>query len=65
MHQKNPASHEMAVWRVIRLKKGKSGLGEDAEGDFEVMCGWKDDGDSEDGRCKRILETMQRDLLSP
>ena len=59
VHQKNPASHEMAAWRVMGLKKGRSGLGEGAEDDFEVVGGWKNDG--EDGGGKRILETMQKE----
>lgn len=57
VHKKNPASHEMAAWRCMQLKKGKSGLGEGGEDDFEVVGGWKNDG--EDGGGKRILETMQ------
>ena len=57
VHKKNPASHEMCAWRCMALKKGKSGLGEGGDEDFEVNGGSKNDG--EDGGGKRILETMK------
>lgn len=41
----------------MALKKGRSGLGEGGDEDFEVNGGSKNDG--EDGGGKRILETMK------
>ena len=35
-HRSDPASHELAGWRVFTVKKGRSGAGDD---DFEVTTG--------------------------
>ena len=55
VHAKKPATHEMAAWRCMCLKKGKTGLG--GEDDFEVTGGKKNDG--EDGGGKVILNAME------
>ena len=41
------------------MKKGKSGLGERGEDDFEVVGGSKNDG--EDGGGKRIVQIMEKE----
>ena len=44
VHAKNPASHEIAAWRCMSLKQGRTGLA--GEGDFELQTGSKDDGEN-------------------
>jgi putative IMPACT (imprinted ancient) family translation regulator len=55
VHGPKKAAHEMAAWRYMVLKSGKSGL--DGPGDFEVKGNSEDDGEKYGGN--RILKVMQ------
>ncbi|KAI8968837.1 ribosomal protein S5 domain 2-like protein [Trametes punicea] len=54
-HGSRPATHEIAAWRCMVLKAGKSGLG--GPDDFEVVSGYDDDGEKYAGG--RVLKVMQ------
>ena len=54
-HGARPASHEIAAWRCMVLKAGKTGLG--GPDDFEVVSGSDDDGEKYAGG--RVLKVMQ------
>lgn len=57
VHATNPASHEIAAWRYMAVKEGKTGLmGED---DFECQNGSEDDGESWAGG--RVLRVMKEE----
>jgi len=55
VHGPRKAAHEMAAWRYMALKTGKSGLG--GPSDFEVKGNSDDDGEKYGGN--RILKVMQ------
>ncbi|TFK51052.1 hypothetical protein OE88DRAFT_1660287 [Heliocybe sulcata] len=55
VHEAKPASHEIAAWRCMVLKEGKTGL--EGVDDFEVQSGWEDDGERYGGN--KILKVMQ------
>ncbi|KAI0062428.1 ribosomal protein S5 domain 2-like protein [Artomyces pyxidatus] len=59
MHAKEPASHEIAAWRCMVLKPGKTGLG--GEDDFVVVEGSEDDGESWAGG--RVLKIMKAEAV--
>ncbi|KAL7277763.1 hypothetical protein ACG7TL_008705 [Trametes sanguinea] len=54
-HGHRPATHEIAAWRCMVLKPGKTGLG--GPDDFEVVSGYDDDGEKYAGG--RVLKVMQ------
>ena len=54
-HGARPATHEIAAWRCMVVKAGKSGLG--GPDDFEVAAGADDDGEKWAGA--RVLKVMQ------
>ena len=54
-HGARRATHEIAAWRCMVLKPGKSGLG--GPDDFEVVSGAEDDGEKYAGG--RVLRVMQ------
>ncbi|KAI0039503.1 ribosomal protein S5 domain 2-like protein [Auriscalpium vulgare] len=58
-HAKQPASHEIAAWRCMVLKQGKTGLA--GEDDFVVVEGSDDDGESWAGG--RVLKVMQKEAV--
>ena len=55
VHRSKPASHEIAAWRCMVLKKGQTGL--KGPEDFELMQGSKDDGENWAGG--KVLKVMQ------
>lgn len=55
LHGSKPASHEIAAWRFMGLKTGRSGLG--GPDDFELNTGSADDGENWAGG--QVLKTMQ------
>lgn len=55
IHGSKPASHEVAAWRCMVLKHGRSGL--EGADDFELMVGSDDDGEQWAGA--RVLKVMQ------
>ncbi|KAF8161275.1 ribosomal protein S5 domain 2-type protein [Crassisporium funariophilum] len=55
VHRAKPAAHEIAAWRCMILKHGRTGL--NGPQDFELMQGSKDDGESWAGG--RVLKVMQ------
>jgi putative IMPACT (imprinted ancient) family translation regulator len=55
LHGDKPASHEIAAWRCMTVKKGATGLG--GPDDFEIQTGFDDDGEKWGG--SRILKVMQ------
>ena len=55
VHRQRKATHEIAAWRLMVLKAGKTGL--DGPDDFELTQGSKDDGESWAG--SKILKVMQ------
>jgi putative IMPACT (imprinted ancient) family translation regulator len=55
IHRDNPASHEIAAWRCMVLKKGRTGLG--GPDDFELSAGSVDDGERWAG--EKVLKTME------
>jgi len=57
IHGPRKASHEMAAWRYMSLKTGKTGLG--GPSDFEVKGNSEDDGEKYGGN--RILKVMQNE----
>lgn len=59
LHGARPASHEIAAWRWMTLKPGRTGLGEGAEDDFEVQSGSHDDGERWGG--SKILNAMKEE----
>ncbi|KAA1470532.1 ribosomal protein S5 domain 2-like protein [Dentipellis sp. KUC8613] len=59
VHGSKPASHEIAAWRCMSLKAGKTGL--DGEDDFEVIEGSEDDGEGRAGA--RVLKAMQTEAV--
>ncbi|KAI1791191.1 ribosomal protein S5 domain 2-like protein [Ganoderma leucocontextum] len=58
-HGGRPATHEIAAWRCMVLKPGKSGLG--GPDDFEVVSGADDDGEKWAGA--RVLKVMQAESV--
>ncbi|GBE80764.1 hypothetical protein SCP_0304830 [Sparassis crispa] len=59
IHGQHRASHEVAAWRCMVLKAGKSGLG--GPNDFELQTGCEDDGEKyADGR---VLKVMQEESV--
>lgn len=46
---RNKASHEIAAWRCMALKPGRTGL-QGADDDFEVKSGVQDDGENHGGK---------------
>ncbi|KAL1938527.1 hypothetical protein VTO73DRAFT_11550 [Trametes versicolor] len=54
-HGNRPASHEIAAWRCMVLKAGKTGLG--GPDDFEVVSGYDDDEEQYAGG--RVMKVMQ------
>ncbi|CDO77518.1 hypothetical protein BN946_scf184912.g17 [Trametes cinnabarina] len=56
-HASRPATHEIAAWRCMVLRPGKTGLG--GPDDFEVVSGSHDDGEKYAGG--RVLKVMQAD----
>jgi putative IMPACT (imprinted ancient) family translation regulator len=44
VHATKPASHEIAAWRCMSLKNGRTGL--EGEDDFELQTGSEDDGEN-------------------
>ena len=59
VHGSKPASHEIAAWRCMVLKPGKTGLSGDD--DFEVQEGSDDDQESWAG--SRVLKVMQAEAV--
>jgi len=55
VHGPKKASHEIAAWRYMAVKSGRSGV--NGPGDFEVKGNYDDDG--EKGGGGRILKVMQ------
>ena len=55
VHRSKPASHEIAAWRCMVLRKGQTGL--KGPEDFELMQGSKDDGENWAGG--KVLKVMQ------
>jgi putative IMPACT (imprinted ancient) family translation regulator len=55
VHAVNPASHEIAAWRCMGLKSGRTGLG--GPDDFELIVGSIDDGEQWAG--DKVLRVMQ------
>ena len=55
VHRQRKASHEIAAWRLMILKTGKTGL--EGPSDFELIQGSKDDGESWAGG--KVLKVMQ------
>ncbi len=55
VHRQRKATHEIAAWRLMVLKAGKTGL--DGPDDFELIQGSKDDGESWAGG--KVLKVMQ------
>lgn len=55
VHGSKPATHDVAAWRCMVLKEGKTGLG--GPDDFELITGSEDDGEKYAGG--RILRVMQ------
>ena len=58
-HGSRPATHEIAAWRCMVVKAGKSGLG--GPDDFEVVSGSDDDGEKYAGG--RVLKVMQAESV--
>lgn len=55
IHSNRPASHEIAAWRCMVLKAGKTGLG--GPDDFEVVSGYDDDGEKyAGGRVQKVMQ---------
>ncbi|TBU31095.1 ribosomal protein S5 domain 2-like protein [Dichomitus squalens] len=59
VHRARPATHEIAAWRCMVLKPGKSGLG--GPDDFEVVSGADDDGETHAGG--RVLKVIQAESV--
>ena len=55
-HASRPPAHEIAAWRFMTLKPGKTGLG--GEDDFEVVSAFDDDGEKWAGG--RVLNIMKQ-----
>jgi putative IMPACT (imprinted ancient) family translation regulator len=55
VHRQRKASHEIAAWRLMVLRTGKTGL--EGPSDFELVQGSKDDGESWAGG--KVLKVMQ------
>ncbi|KAI0369020.1 hypothetical protein BV20DRAFT_980383 [Pilatotrama ljubarskyi] len=56
VHGSRPATHEIAAWRCMVLKPGKSGLG--GPDDFEVVSGFDEDGEKYAGpKLLKVLST--------
>lgn len=55
LHRSHPASHEIAAWRCMVLKHGRTGLG--GPDDFELSVGRIDDGEQWAG--DKVLNVMQ------
>jgi len=55
VHRQRKASHEIAAWRLMVLRAGKTGL--EGPSDFELIQGSKDDGESWAGG--KVLKVMQ------
>ncbi|TFK44888.1 hypothetical protein BDQ12DRAFT_673756 [Crucibulum laeve] len=55
VHGSRPASHEIAAWRCMVLKYGRTGLG--GPDDFELRSGSTDDGENWAGG--KVLKVMQ------
>ncbi|KAI0629426.1 ribosomal protein S5 domain 2-like protein [Trametes polyzona] len=55
-HGNRPATHEIAAWRCMVLKTGKTGLG--GPDDFEVVSGFDDDGEKyAGGRIQKVMQS--------
>ncbi|EIM80595.1 ribosomal protein S5 domain 2-like protein [Stereum hirsutum FP-91666 SS1] len=54
IHRSNPASHEIAAWRCMVLRQGRTGLGED---DFMLVEGSEDDNEKWAGA--KVLGVMK------
>ncbi|KAH9834138.1 ribosomal protein S5 domain 2-like protein [Rhodofomes roseus] len=57
VHGSKPATHEVAAWRCMVLKSGKSGLG--GPDDFELRTGSVDDGEQHAGA--KVLKAIQEE----
>lgn len=55
-HASRPPAHEIAAWRFMTLKPGKTGLS--GEDDFEVVSAFDDDGEKWAGG--RVLNIMKQ-----
>ncbi|KAF9804052.1 hypothetical protein IEO21_09481 [Rhodonia placenta] len=55
VHRAKPASHEVAAWRCMVLRPGKTGL--EGPDDFELQTGCQDDGEQHGGG--KVLRVMQ------
>ena len=55
VHRQRKATHEIAAWRLMVLRSGKTGL--EGPNDFELVQGSKDDGESWAGG--KVLKVMQ------
>lgn len=55
VHASKPASHEIAAWRCMVPKAGKTGL--EGPDDFHLVTGSQDDGENWAGA--KVLNTMQ------
>ncbi|KLO18942.1 ribosomal protein S5 domain 2-like protein [Schizopora paradoxa] len=55
---RNKASHEIAAWRCMVLKPGRTGL-QGADDDFEVKSGAQDDGENHGGRTVLMALTKE------
>jgi len=60
VHGRKPASHQIAAWRCMVLKPGRTGL-QGADDDFEVKSGSQDDGENHGGRT--VLKTMAGEAI--
>jgi len=58
VHGQHRATHEVAAWRCMVLKAGRSGLGEE---DFELQTGFEDDGEQYAGG--RVLKVMKEESV--
>src|ERR1700691_1296189 len=59
VHATEPASHEIAAWRCMSLKPGRTGL--EGEDDFELRTGSEDDG--EDWAGGKVLKVSKLPCL--
>ncbi|KAI0079229.1 ribosomal protein S5 domain 2-like protein [Panus rudis PR-1116 ss-1] len=59
IHASRPATHEIAAWRCMALKAGKTGLG--GPDDFELVQGYDDDGEKYAG--SKVLKIMQAERV--
>lgn len=57
VHASKPATHDVAAWRCMVLKPGRTGLA--GPDDFELVSGCEDDGEKYAG--KKVLGVMQNE----